>query len=496
MPRTLKRIYNYKLTINDEYWANQLRSIGKRLTKKEKKLLRSVKYEKQDNEAMARIQAKAITNGLYIPRLTELVGDCMFESIEHSGFCADREEFRKSIAILFFLFGDCKVISAYEEPLKEVFAFFNEIEHVYCHDTNLLFKYTYYTMCSDMFTSGSWSRLPTELVMTVISVFFKVRFHIYHDNGHIDKICDIEVDKEISLEDRESNIYLALIGENHYVPLVHIPDGMNVTETLKCPKYDVQLKKFHRWAREKADTLGLYDDVIQNVDPDDDSGFDQESESRSKGSAKKSTNGSSSKIDIKSFGPKSTVTEGESKSTSSDKQIVIKTRGKKDSSDETTEGRSSEKSPVKSVKPTPKSVAKFEPEVTQVKEDEEHDVHVIGKKTKTVSDEPASQIRKKLTHVQGYDNNTAFYDNLRIDPFPPRKKQVDPDPVERIPVSLRPALITQAQEKDDKPTVPGVKSSTKKNVVDAKSSIPKQDTKPNPVLPTVQVAHSNLVFFS
>jgi hypothetical protein len=165
----------------------------------------------------------------------------MFESIQHSGFCKDREEFRKSVAILFFLFGDCKVISAYDEPLKEVFAFFNEIEYVYCHDTDILYKYSYYTMCSDMFTSGSWSRLPTELVMTVISAFFKVRFHIYHDNGHIDKICDIKVDNEISLDDHDSNIYLALIGENHYVPLVHIPETIDDNESLKCPIYDVEL---------------------------------------------------------------------------------------------------------------------------------------------------------------------------------------------------------------------------------------------------------------
>jgi len=266
MPHTVKRVYNYKLTINHEYWANQLKSIGKRLTKKEKKLLKSVKSEKEFNEAMARIQAKAVTNGLYINRLTELVGDCMFESIQHSGFCKDREEFRKSIAILFFLFGDCKVISAYDESLKEVFAFFNEIEYVYCHDTDILYKYSYYTMCSDMFTSGSWSRLPTELVMTVISAFFKVRFHIYHDNGHIDKICDIKVDNEISLDDHDSNIYLALIGENHYVPLVRIPETINDNETLKCPKYDVELKKFHQWAREKADLIGLYDD--QDIDSD------------------------------------------------------------------------------------------------------------------------------------------------------------------------------------------------------------------------------------
>jgi hypothetical protein len=265
MSHVVKRVYNYKFTINDEYWTNHLRSIKKRLTKQDKKLFKSVKCEKQNNDALARIQEKAISNGLYIYQLTKLNGDCMFESIEHSGFCKDSEEFRKSVAILFFLFGNYKVISGYDEPLKDIFNIFNEIEFVYCHDTNILYKYTYYTMCSDMFTSSSWSRLPTELILTVISVFFRVRFHIYHDNGHINKICDVEVDKEISLDDYRSNIYLGLIDEHHYVPLVRIPYGMNNNDALRCPRYGGQLKKFRQWAMEKADIIGLYNDEVQNV---------------------------------------------------------------------------------------------------------------------------------------------------------------------------------------------------------------------------------------
>lgn len=260
MPCAVKRIYRYKSTVNNEYWTNQLKLIGKRLTQKEKKLLKSVKYEKQDNEAMARIQNMAIKNGLYIPCLTELVGDCMFESIERVGLCKNKDEFRKGLAVLFFLFGDCNVISAYNTSLKDVFAMINDVEYVYCHDTNILHKYTYYTMCSDMFTCGNWSRLPTELMLTVISVFYKVRFHVYHDNGHISKICDIKLDKEIPDNDYH-NIYLALIGENHYVPLIRIPDELREKENLKCLKYNSNLKKFHRWAREKADLIGLYEDV-------------------------------------------------------------------------------------------------------------------------------------------------------------------------------------------------------------------------------------------
>jgi hypothetical protein len=325
MTKKYKREYYYRSTANEEYWNEAHKSNNKRLTKRDKKFLRSVRNENGNNKSMAKIHANALKDGLYIPCLTELVGDCMFESIEHTGFCKDRNELRKSVAILFYLFGNCKIISSYIDEgktLKDIFELFNDIEYVYCYNTNLLYKYTYYTMCSDMYNSGSWSRLPTELILTVLSVFFKVRFHIYHDNGHIDKICDngiinkvIENEEHETLEeqlvpedqaipegyviqsdDDKSNIYLALIGENHYVPLIRIPAEIistNKADTLKCPKYDIQAKKFRVWAQNKADKLGLYSDVEDSSDndvssssEDDDNNFCQ----REKETVKKDTN--------------------------------------------------------------------------------------------------------------------------------------------------------------------------------------------------------------
>ena len=257
----MKRFYNYKSTINKDYWNEQLKNIGQKLTNKDVKLFRSVRNERDDNESLEKIFIKAYTDGLYIPCLTKLKGDCMFESIEHTGLCANHEVFRKSIALLFYLFGDSKIISN-ELTLKELFDQINEIEYVYCYNEHRLYKYTYYTMCSDMYASGSWSRLPTELILTIISLFFKVRFNIYHDNGFINKICDNDVDKTLLPEDVSANIYLGLLGEYHYVPLIKRPP----IGEFKCPKYDVAMRKFHKWAREKADLIGLYTDISENDD--------------------------------------------------------------------------------------------------------------------------------------------------------------------------------------------------------------------------------------
>lgn len=264
----MTRTYKYSATLNINYWSNQLQKINKKLTKNDVRLFKHVREEKEINKSLRLIHQYALTDELYIPCLTDLIGDCMFESIEHTGFCKDRNEFRKCIALIFFIFGKCKIIPSYDIPLKDVFELVNDIKYVFCHKKALLYKYTYYTMCSDMYNKGSWSRLPTELILMIISIFFKVRIHIYHDNGHIGKICDIMNDANIPLDDASCNIYLGLIGENHYVPLIKKKFKKHES---KCPKYTIELEKFHSWAKNKADMIGLYND---SSDDSSDESFD------------------------------------------------------------------------------------------------------------------------------------------------------------------------------------------------------------------------------
>jgi hypothetical protein len=265
--QNMPRIYKYEITGDTKYWSKQLKKIDKKLTERDYDLLREVRSEIKDNEAIIRISERAKQDGLIIPCLSSLVGgDCLFESIELAGFCQNRKLFRKCIAILFFLFGDLKIISSYDMSLKEVFLLHNDIEYVFCHRKKLLYKYSYYTMCSDMFSGGSWSRMPTELMLMVVSVFFKVRFHVYHDRGHISKICDVEIDKTIPLDDPESNIYIGLIGEHHYIPLTKkINDDIDDV----VPTYNVEIKRFHKWAKYRADLIGLYEIVDDNEHKED-----------------------------------------------------------------------------------------------------------------------------------------------------------------------------------------------------------------------------------
>lgn len=137
----MKRIYTYKLTINAKYWQDQLRTGDIRFTQKDRKLLKKVKYEKHDNSSLKRIHQKALSDGFFIPCLTEMSGDCMFESLEHTGLCDDRVALRKMVATLFFLFGESSdVLPGYDDPLKIVFTYMNDIPYVYCHEKKKIIR--------------------------------------------------------------------------------------------------------------------------------------------------------------------------------------------------------------------------------------------------------------------------------------------------------------------------------------------------------------------
>tara|TARA_B110000908_G_C10081857_1_gene369937 strand:+ start:553 stop:807 length:255 start_codon:yes stop_codon:yes gene_type:complete len=78
---------------------------------------------------MRKIHNLAIKDNLYVSQLTDMEGDCLFESLEYVGFCDDRHMMRKSVADIFMMFGDLNIIPNYNESLKTVFSYVNEIPY-------------------------------------------------------------------------------------------------------------------------------------------------------------------------------------------------------------------------------------------------------------------------------------------------------------------------------------------------------------------------------
>lgn len=252
------RIYTFKKTADVKYWEKQLKQIGKKITKKDIAILKSIKEEVKDNKAIARINDRAAKDNLYIPELSGLEGNCMFESLEIGGLGADSKTIRESVGSIFYFFGDYPMILGNTNTLKELFSFINDVEYVFCREKQKLYKYSYYTMCADLFTEGCWSRLPAEMILSVIASCYGVRIHIYHDNQNVNIICPDDISKNIPLDDDDRNIYLGLLGEHHYIPLVK--SKRKLTSPKKSLKYSDAREIFMNWATNIADKVGLYED--------------------------------------------------------------------------------------------------------------------------------------------------------------------------------------------------------------------------------------------
>ena len=224
----------HKFPLNFWYWESILK---RRLKQEEKERIKSVYAEKEMNKVIRDIHNMAKKNGLYIPKLTENDGNCLFWSLCYYDFANDITSLKKGISNMLMFFKDMKnFIPGQEMPLSELFALHNDIEYVYCYKEQKLYKYNYDAMCMDIITNDGWKRINTELLFTVLSIIMNIRFQIYHDNGHITKICPNE-------KEDTKNIFLAQLGECHYIPLDIISDNI----VPKCLEYTESWDDFIEW---------------------------------------------------------------------------------------------------------------------------------------------------------------------------------------------------------------------------------------------------------
>jgi hypothetical protein len=123
--------------------------------------------------------------------------------------------------------------------LEEMFNIQNEINYLYDRTNNILYKYNYDIMCSDLYCDNSWERLPNEIILMCISFIFDINIEISHDNGYSHDIC--------TCEQPHKTIYIGLLGEFHYIPLQikkeNDPD--DITDYIKL--YNNFMDKFHEW---------------------------------------------------------------------------------------------------------------------------------------------------------------------------------------------------------------------------------------------------------
>lgn len=219
-----------------KFWTKKLR---RRLRKYECIIINDAYCENEMNESIYNISESAKKDNLYISTLTPDDGNCLFHSLCHHGLADNVDILKKGIANIMIFFKNLKnFIPGQDLTLDELFGFYNEIEFVYCKNTEKIYKYNYDAMCMDFLTKKGWKRMNTELLLTIMSIVLNIKFCIYHDNGHVTKICPNE-------KENTKYINLAQIGECHYIPL----DEIKENQQTEPPFYDSELNKFYFWKK-------------------------------------------------------------------------------------------------------------------------------------------------------------------------------------------------------------------------------------------------------
>ncbi|MCJ7636234.1 MAG: hypothetical protein MUO21_01955 [Nitrososphaeraceae archaeon] len=213
--------FKFPRKLNVKIWESY---VGRQLTYEERFLIEMCKSEKHMNKMMTNLykHLSEKPKKYYVPQLTNLDGNCLFEALNYYKIGSSVEELRTMLSMIFYIFKDYKnFLPGMETTLEELFSFTNEVGYVSTKDKSSgepkYYKYSYTIMCQDLGNLSCWSRLPTQLILLVVSYLFKVEIIIIHStNGHETSINAYESAIDIP---NISQIYLGLLGESHYVVL-------------------------------------------------------------------------------------------------------------------------------------------------------------------------------------------------------------------------------------------------------------------------------------
>lgn len=218
--------FHFPKTINQKIWIEYL---GRQLTQHERYLLEDYRAEKYMNNMMKDLYVQCKNKKLFVPMLTNLDGNCMFESLVYHGVTSSVMEIRKILSLIMYLYKNYKgFLPNIDMTLEEIFNMANEIEYVVCRrkvNNEVIkdfYKYTYNVMCQDLSNNHSWSRLPTQLILMILSYIYKLEFIVVGSNSDYEN--KVNVYDSIQNTPNIKKIYLGHLGESHYVPLDILTD--------------------------------------------------------------------------------------------------------------------------------------------------------------------------------------------------------------------------------------------------------------------------------
>lgn len=233
-------------------WENYLE---RRLSWNEVDIIECYRAEIHMNKHMVGLYKQCEQKKLFVPMLSELYGNCMFESLLYHNVSNSTRELRSVLSLVLYLYKDFKgFLPCVDDSFKEIFDRLNEIEYVELIDDHRnndyhekkYYKYTFNVMCQDITNKYSWSRLPTQLILLLVSFLYRLEIIII--NNHSDYEHKINAFEALQNDEKPMlrTIYLGHINESHYVPLDVIKDDIDV-----MPLYYTESKaNFKKWVNQ------------------------------------------------------------------------------------------------------------------------------------------------------------------------------------------------------------------------------------------------------
>lgn len=232
--------------------------LERELTSEEKNMIENYLIESGFNHKLKNLHNVCRIKNLCVPILTNLNGNCLFESLVYFGIGSNVTQLRKIVSLLLYMYKDYKYfIPNSTDTLRELFDVTNEVEYVKSGDN--FYAYTYETMCQDVSNPYTWNKLPTELILMIISYVFKLEFIILNNVSEYENKINTVNNTENKFNVR--TIYLGHIQEAHYFPLMENQTYDN-NKLLYYDNFGIQLRE---WACEMEKWKISEYDPINNI---------------------------------------------------------------------------------------------------------------------------------------------------------------------------------------------------------------------------------------
>ena len=248
---TIQQEVNYvpkKLVV--KHWIGYLR---RHLNSKERRMFETVRYESHINRLLSNLYHQCGQRGLYIPELTLMIGNCLFESLNYHRIGKDPIQLRRAMAFFFFQFKDFPGLFPTDpETIAQKFAIEKFVlpSYVHCRTNKTNYRLSYETMCQDMADDRSWTKLPANTMLFVASYMFHLRIVVINSESATatnEVVINAWAEASAEEKDRVRTIYLGQLMERHYVPL----DVLGPDEIIDPMFYDDALNEFIVWRKKQ-----------------------------------------------------------------------------------------------------------------------------------------------------------------------------------------------------------------------------------------------------